>query len=108
VDCTRYAFASLDRAIIEERTQGDVSVLTESGTDRLIGVTVVGARAGDLIAVFSLAMRERIGLRRLMSTMVAYPGWADAGRAVAAQWQRERAPQAVLKWLERWHRWRRG
>jgi pyruvate/2-oxoglutarate dehydrogenase complex dihydrolipoamide dehydrogenase (E3) component/uncharacterized membrane protein YdjX (TVP38/TMEM64 family) len=108
VDCTRYAFASLDRAIIEERTQGDVSVLTESGTDRLIGVTVVGARAGDLISVFSLAMRERIGLRRLMSTMVAYPGWADAGRAVAAQWQRERAPQAVLKWLERWHRWRRG
>ena len=108
VECTRYAFSSLDRAIIEERTQGDVSVLTESGTDRLIGVTVVGARAGDLIAVFALAMRERIGLRRLMSTMVAYPGWADAGRAVAAQWQRERAPQAVLKWLERWHRWRRG
>ena len=108
VDCTRYELSNLDRAIIEARTEGAVSVLTETGSDRLIGVTVVGARAGELIALFALAMRERIGLRRLMSMMIAYPGWADAGRAVAAQWQRTRAPEGLMRALERWHRWRRG
>ena len=108
VDCTRLALNTLDRAIIDRQTRGFVMVLTERGSDRLLGATVVGAHADDLIALFALAVRERIGMRRLMSSMIAYPGWADASRAVAAQWQRERAPEALLKWLERWHRWRRG
>jgi pyruvate/2-oxoglutarate dehydrogenase complex dihydrolipoamide dehydrogenase (E3) component len=99
--------SALDRAIIEEQTRGFVMVLTAQGSDRIVGATVVGARAGELISLFTLAIRERLGLRRLMSMMIAYPGWADAGRAVASQWQRDHAPVFVLTWLERWHRWRR-
>lgn len=108
VDCTRVPLNTLDRAIIDRQTRGFVMVLTERGSDRLLGATVVGAHADDLIALFALAIRERIGMRRLMSSIIAYPGWADASRAVAAQWQRERAPEALLTWLARWHRWRRG
>jgi len=107
VTCTRYEMSALDRAIIEEQTQGFVMVLTAQGSDRIVGATVVGARAGELIALFTLAIRERLGMRRLMSMMIAYPGWADAGRAAASQWQREHAPSWVLAWLERWHQWRR-
>ena len=108
IEVTRFELASLDRAIIEQQTRGFVMVLTARGTDRIVGATVVGARAGDLIALFTLAMRERIGMRRLMSMTIAYPGWGDAVRAGAAQWQRERSPEFVFRWLERWHRWRRG
>ncbi|MFZ9506452.1 MAG: FAD-dependent oxidoreductase [Burkholderiaceae bacterium] len=107
VVCTRHEMSALDRAIIEEQTGGFVMVLTAQGSDRIVGATVVGARAGELISLFTLAIRERLGLRRLMSMMIAYPGWADAGRAVASQWQRDHAPVFVLTWLERWHRWRR-
>ena len=107
VVCTRHEMSALDRAIIEEQTRGFVMVLTAQGSDRIVGATVVGARAGELISLFTLAIRERLGLRRLMSMMIAYPGWADAGRAVASQWQRDHAPVFVLTWLERWHRWRR-
>ncbi len=107
VVCTRFDMSALDRAIIEEQTRGFVMVLTAQGSDRIVGATVVGARAGELISLFTLAIRERLGLRRLMSMMIAYPGWADAGRAVASQWQREHTPEFVLTWLERWHRWRR-
>jgi pyruvate/2-oxoglutarate dehydrogenase complex dihydrolipoamide dehydrogenase (E3) component/uncharacterized membrane protein YdjX (TVP38/TMEM64 family) len=107
VACTRHEMSALDRAIIEEQTRGFVMVLTAQGSDRIVGATVVGARAGELISLFTLAIRERLGLRRLMSMMIAYPGWADAGRAVASQWQRDHAPVLLLNWLERWHRWRR-
>lgn len=107
VVCTRYEMSGLDRAIIEDQTRGFVMVLTAQGSDRIVGATVVGARAGELISLFTLAIREKLGLRRLMSMMIAYPGWTDAARAVASQWQRDHAPAFVLNWLERWHRWRR-
>ncbi len=107
VVCTRYEMSALDRAIIEEQTRGFVMVLTAQGSDRIVGATVVGARAGELISLLTLAIREKLGLRRLMSMMIAYPGWTDAARAVASQWQRDHAPVFVLAWLERWHRWRR-
>ena len=107
VTCTRYEMSALDRAIIEEQTQGFVMVLSAQGSDQILGATVVGARAGELVALYTLAIRERLGLRRLMSMMIAYPGWADAGRAAASQWQRDQAPSWMLAWLERWHQWRR-
>lgn len=107
VTVTHLSLAELDRAIIEDRTDGFVRVITAHGSDKILGATVVGARAEDLLPFFTLAMRERIGLRRLLSVMIAYPGWAEAARAVASQWQSARVPHWSYPWLERWHRWRR-
>jgi pyruvate/2-oxoglutarate dehydrogenase complex dihydrolipoamide dehydrogenase (E3) component len=104
---TVLALAEIDRAIIEDRTEGFISVLTDAQSDRILGVTIVGARAGEMIAPFTLAIRERIGLRRFLGLMTAYPGWADAARAAASLWQRDRIPAWTDVVLERWHRFRR-
>ncbi len=107
LEVTRLSFDELDRALIDKQTSGFVQVLTRAGTDRIIGATVVGDRAGDLITLFTLAVRHRIGLRKLMPTMAAYPGWADAARAAGAIWQKDRLPGWLPGFLDDWHRWLR-
>lgn len=107
VEATRLSFSEIDRALIDEESEGFLIVLTERATDRLVGVSVLGPRAAEMVALFTLAIREQIGMKRLMRVMIAYPGWMDATRAVAAQWRMARIPSWSLTWLERWHRWRR-
>lgn len=106
-ELTRFEFAELDRAITEQATQGFVKVLTVPGKDHILGATVVGERAGELIAEFALAMRHRIGLSGILATVHAYPTFAEANRSAAGVWRRIHAPEWALRWLERWHRWRR-
>ncbi|MBU6415628.1 MAG: FAD-dependent oxidoreductase [Xanthomonadaceae bacterium] len=106
-EVTRFEFAELDRAIAEQATQGFVKVLTVPGKDHILGATVVGERAGELIAEFALAMRHRIGLSGILATVHAYPTFAEANKYAAGAWRRAHAPERALRWLERWHRWRR-
>lgn len=106
-EVTRFELAELDRAIAEQATRGFVKVLTVPGKDRILGAMVVGERAGELIAEFALAMRHRVGLSGILATVHAYPTFAEANKYAAGAWRREHAPERVLRWLERWHRWRR-
>lgn len=108
VEVTAVDLTLLDRAAAEGRGAGWAQVLTPPGSDRILGATVVGAAAGETIAVFALAMRQRIGLRRILSTVHAYPTFAEAAPRVALAWRRAHAPRVLLAWAERWHRWRRG
>jgi pyruvate/2-oxoglutarate dehydrogenase complex dihydrolipoamide dehydrogenase (E3) component/uncharacterized membrane protein YdjX (TVP38/TMEM64 family) len=108
VEVTRYALAESDRAICEDATEGFVKLLTAPGRGRLLGVTVVGPHAGEMLAEFVLAMKQGLGLDALLATIHAYPTWADANKAAAGAWKRAHAPQRVLAWLERLHRWERG
>jgi pyruvate/2-oxoglutarate dehydrogenase complex dihydrolipoamide dehydrogenase (E3) component/uncharacterized membrane protein YdjX (TVP38/TMEM64 family) len=98
----------LDRAIAEGAPRGMVKVLTSPGGDRVLGATIVGERAGELIAEFVSAMKHRIGLNAILGTIHVYPTFAEANKQAAAAWRRAHAPQRVLAVLERWHRWRRG
>lgn len=107
-EVTRYPLAELDRAIAEGDTEGFVKVLTPPGRDRILGATVVGARAGDLIAEYVLAMRHGIGLNKLLGTIHVYPTLAEASKYAAGQWKQAHAPQRLLRWVEAYHRWRRG
>ncbi|GIX21544.1 MAG: pyridine nucleotide-disulfide oxidoreductase [Gammaproteobacteria bacterium] len=107
-EATAYPLSELDRAIAEDRTEGFVEVLTEPGRDRVLGATVVAPRAGELIAVWALAMRHRLGLNALLTTVHPYPTWAEANKHVAGAWRRAHAPERLLAWLARYHRWRRG
>lgn len=106
-EITRYELAELDRAITEQATHGFVKVLTVPGNDRILGATVVGERAGELIAEFALAMRHRIGLSGILATVHAYPTFVEANKHAAGAWRRVHVPERALRWLERWHRWRR-
>ena len=107
-EVTRYCIDDLDRAIAEGAAEGFVKVLTEPGRDRILGVTIVGAHAGELIAEFVLAMRHRIGLNKLLGTLHIYPTLAEANRYAAGAWKRAHAPQRLLAWVARFHAWRRG
>ncbi|HEX7383785.1 MAG TPA: FAD-dependent oxidoreductase [Burkholderiaceae bacterium] len=107
-EVTRVPLAELDRAIADGVRAGFVKVLTVPGRDRVLGVTIVGAHAGELIAEHVLAMKHGLGLDKLLATVHAYPTLAEASKAAAGEWKRAHAPERVLRWLARWHAWRRG
>lgn len=107
-EVTRYGLDDLDRAIADGHDEGYVKVLTVPGKDRILGACIVGAHAGDLLAEFVLAMRHGLGLRKLLATIHSYPTMMEANKYAAGAWARAHAPQGVLRWLERFHAWRRG
>jgi pyruvate/2-oxoglutarate dehydrogenase complex dihydrolipoamide dehydrogenase (E3) component/uncharacterized membrane protein YdjX (TVP38/TMEM64 family) len=108
VEVTRYGLDDLDRALIDGEAHGWVEVLTAPGKDRILGVTIVGAQAAELLAEYVLAMKHGIGLNKLLGTIHAYPTLAEANKYAAGVWKKAHAPQQLLAWVERFHAWRRG
>ena len=107
-ELTRYGLDDLDRAIADSAAVGFVKVLTVPGKDKILGVTIVGEHAGDLLAEFVLAMKHGLGLNKILETIHTYPTWAEANKYAAGEWKKAHAPQKVLALLERYHSWRRG
>ena len=107
-EVARYDIDDLDRAIADSEAHGFIKVLTVPGKDRILGVTIVGEHAGDLIAEYVLAMKHGIGLNKILGTIHIYPTMAEANKYVAGVWKKAHAPQALLAWVERFHSWRRG
>ncbi|MEF8730706.1 MAG: FAD-dependent oxidoreductase [Candidatus Accumulibacter meliphilus] len=103
-----YDIDDLDRAIADSEAHGFLKVLTVPGKDRILGVTIVGEHAGDLIAEYVLAMKQGIGLNKILGTIHIYPTLAEANKYVAGNWKKAHAPQKLLAWVERFHTWRRG
>ena len=85
-----------------------VKVLTVPGKDKILGVTIVGEHAGDLIAEYVMAMRHRIGLNKILGTIHIYPTLAEANKYAAGVWKRQHAPEKILRWLQRYHAWMRS
>jgi dihydrolipoamide dehydrogenase len=107
-EVSTYHIDDLDRAIADGEAHGFVKVLTIPGKDRILGVTIVGEHAGDLIAEFVLAMKHNIGLNKLLATIHIYPTLAEANKYVAGVWKRNHKPEGLLRWVARFHDWRRG
>ncbi len=106
-EVTRYGMDDLDRAIADGTAQGFVKVLTVPGKDKILGATIVGERAGDLLTEFVLAMKHGLGLNKILGTIHIYPTMAEASKYAAGAWKKAHAPQRVLEWLKRYHAWRR-
>ena len=107
-EVTTYGIDDLDRAIADGEAHGLVKVLTVPGKDRILGATIVGEHAGDLIVEYISAMRHGIGLNKILGTIHIYPTLAEANKYAAGNWKRAHAPQALLRWVERYHAWMRG
>jgi dihydrolipoamide dehydrogenase len=107
-EVTVYGIDDLDRAIVDSEDHGFVKVLTEPGKDRILGVTIVGEHAGDLIAEYVLAMKHGLGLNKILGTIHIYPTLSEANKYVAGNWKRAHAPQKLLAWIAKFHLWRRG
>ena len=107
-EVTTYPMHELDRAIAESATTGFVKVLTAPGKDTILGVTIVGDHAAELLAEYVLAMKHGLGLNKILGTIHTYPTMAEANKFAAGEWKKARKPEALLRWVERYHSWRRG
>ncbi|TVP52722.1 MAG: pyridine nucleotide-disulfide oxidoreductase [Halomonadaceae bacterium] len=107
-EVTRYGLDDLDRAITESEAHGFIKVITPRGKDRILGATVVGEHAGELLAEFILAMKHKIGLNKILGTIHPYPTWNESVKFAAGEWKKAHAPQRVIRWLGKYHSRRRG
>ena len=107
-EVTRYGLDDLDRAIADGTAHGFVKVLTVPGKDKILGVTIAGEHAGDLLAEYVLAMKHGLGLNKILGTIHTYPTLAEANKYVAGEWKRAHAPQGLLRWVAKFHAWERG
>ncbi len=107
VETTRYDFADLDRAIAEGNARGFIKIVTRRGSDQVLGATILGPEAGELITEFVTAMRHGLGLRKLLSTIHTYPTLSEAIRGAAGNWQKQHLPGLLLALSKHFHRWRR-
>jgi pyruvate/2-oxoglutarate dehydrogenase complex dihydrolipoamide dehydrogenase (E3) component/uncharacterized membrane protein YdjX (TVP38/TMEM64 family) len=107
-EVTKYGIDDLDRAIADGAAHGFVKVLTVPGQDRILGVTIVGEHAGDLLAEYVLAMKHGLGLNKILGTIHTYPTLAEANKYAAGEWKRAHAPKKLLEWVGRYHAWERA
>ena len=107
-EVTHYGIDDLDRAIADSEDHGWVKVLTKPGSDKLLGVTIVGSHAGDLLAEYVLAMKHGLGLNKILGTIHTYPTMSEANKAAAGVWKKAHAPEKLLAWVAKFHTWRRG
>lgn len=106
-EITTYGIDDLDRAIADGEAEGLVKVLTVPGKDRILGVTIAGPHAGELISEFVLAMKHGLGLNKILGTIHVYPTMAEANKYVAGRWKQAHQPEGLLRWVERYHAWQR-
>jgi pyruvate/2-oxoglutarate dehydrogenase complex dihydrolipoamide dehydrogenase (E3) component/uncharacterized membrane protein YdjX (TVP38/TMEM64 family) len=107
-EVTQYNIDDLDRAIADSEAHGFVKVLTVPGKDKILGVTIVGAHAADLLAEYVLAMKHGLGLNKILGTIHTYPTMAEANKYAAGEWKRAHAPQRLLAWVKKYHDFKRG
>ncbi|MEY8876970.1 MAG: FAD-dependent oxidoreductase [Leptothrix sp. (in: b-proteobacteria)] len=107
-EVTRYGIDDLDRAIADGSAHGFVKVLTVPGKDTILGVTIVGEHAADLLAEYVLAMKHGLGLNQILGTIHTYPTLAEANKYAAGEWKRAHAPQKLLAWVAKFHAWERA
>ena len=106
-EVTNFDIAELDRAIADEEAHGVVKVLTKPGKDKILGVTIVGDHAGDLISEYVAAMKHGLGLNKILGTIHIYPTLAEANKYAAGEWKRAHTPERVLGWIEKLHAYMR-
>jgi pyruvate/2-oxoglutarate dehydrogenase complex dihydrolipoamide dehydrogenase (E3) component/uncharacterized membrane protein YdjX (TVP38/TMEM64 family) len=106
-EVTRYDLDDLDRAIADGEAHGFVKVLTVPGRDRILGATIVGYHAAELISEFVLAMKHGIGLNKILGTIHIYPTLSESNKFLAGEWRKARKPERLLQWVSRYHRWNR-
>ncbi|TDG15279.1 pyridine nucleotide-disulfide oxidoreductase [Seongchinamella unica] len=107
-EVSRYDISDLDRAIADGEAGGFVKVLTAPGSDRILGATIVGYHAGELINEFVMAMKHGLGLNKILGTIHIYPTLGESNKFLAGEWRKARKPEKLLRWVERYHRFVRG
>ncbi|MCB0309315.1 MAG: hypothetical protein KDD48_08085, partial [Bdellovibrionales bacterium] len=106
-EVTKYHLDDLDRAIVEDERKGFVKILTVPRKDKILGATIVGAHAGEQISELISAMKNKVGLNKILSTIHIYPTWGEANKFAAGAWKRAHAPELLLSMVRKFHNWSR-
>lgn len=104
VSIFRSELATVDRAVLDSRTEGFVKILAAKGSDRILGATIVAEHAGEMINEITLAMDAGLGLKFLSKLVHPYPTQAEAIRKAADSYQRSRLSPVLLNLLRGWFR----
>ncbi|HEX3062824.1 MAG TPA: FAD-dependent oxidoreductase, partial [Usitatibacter sp.] len=107
-EATVYGIDDLDRAIADGAAEGMLKVLTRPGSDRILGATIAGEHAGEILAEIVAAMRHGVGLNGILSTIHAYPTVAEANKYAAGAWRRSRVTRGQMALASRYNDWTRG
>jgi pyruvate/2-oxoglutarate dehydrogenase complex dihydrolipoamide dehydrogenase (E3) component/uncharacterized membrane protein YdjX (TVP38/TMEM64 family) len=107
-EIVRYDLGHLDRAVSESANKGFVKVLVQPGKDHILGATIVAAQAGEMLTEYVLAMKHGLGLGKILATIHTYPTMSEANKYAAGEWRKAHKPERLLRWVERYHSWRRG
>jgi len=102
-----YQLDDLDRAIAESEIKGFVQVLVKPNSDKILGATIVGASAGDMLLEFTSAMKNGFGLDKIMGTIHPYPTFGEANKSAASTWKNATKPEWAIKILTKFHSLRR-
>ena len=105
-EVTHFAIDDLDRAIADEAAHGYIKVLTVPGKDRILGATIVGEHAAELLTEYVLAMKHGLGMNKILGTIHTYPTLSETNKYAAGEWKRAHAPQGLLRLVQRLHAWR--
>jgi pyruvate/2-oxoglutarate dehydrogenase complex dihydrolipoamide dehydrogenase (E3) component len=107
-DVYTYGIDDLDRAIADSESRGLVKVLTAKGTDRILGCTIAGASAGEIIVEFVAAMRHGFGLNKILGTIHIYPTYAESNKYTAGAWKRSTVTRGQMEVAAAFNDWTRG
>jgi len=107
-EVTKYGIDDLDRAIADGEDHGFVKVLTASGSDKIVGATIVGYQASDLLLEFTAAMKNGFGLNKILATIHPYPTFGEANKYLAGNWKKARKPEKLLNFVEKVHNFERS
>jgi len=100
-----YKLDELDRALTEDETEGFIKVLTVPGKDKILGATIVGDHAGELITEYITAMKNKTGMNKILGTIHIYPTLSEANKYAAGIWKKANAPKFLLKLVKKYHEW---
>ena len=103
-----YGIDDLDRAIADGEPHGFVKVITPKGSDKILGATIVGEHAGDLLVEFVAAMKHGFGLEGILSTIHTYPTLGEANKFAAGVYKRSTATVGKLAVGKALNDWTRG
>jgi len=107
-EVTRYDMDHHDRSLADGEAHGFIKVLTVPNKDRILGVTIVGYHAGELIGEFVFAMTHGMGLKKIAAVTHIYPTLLEGNKFAANAWRNKRLPEKYFPWMEKFFRWQRG
>ena len=107
VETFTQTFDEVDRAVLDGEEDGFARVHLRKGTDRILGATIVGGNAGNIISEVTVAMKAGAGLGTIGGAIHPYPTQAEALRKLANQLRRARFSAGQKRLLSRWFAWRR-